>query len=83
MCFIFFTTGCNIIVLDYLHIPNFSSQACKFVGGDNNPQARDIVEEIKLAKCPEEAFRIGRSQQKRFPELVCLNIMLLFYSVKR
>ncbi|KAG2650893.1 hypothetical protein PVAP13_1NG239300 [Panicum virgatum] len=44
-------------------------QAHKFVGVDN-PQARTIVQEIKLAKSPEEAARIGRTRQKRFPELV-------------
>ncbi|KAG2658410.1 hypothetical protein PVAP13_1KG223300 [Panicum virgatum] len=44
-------------------------QAHKFVGVDN-PQARTIVHEIKLAKSPEEAARIGRTRQKQFPELV-------------
>nr|CAB3449768.1 unnamed protein product [Digitaria exilis] len=52
-------------------------QAHKFVGVDN-PQARTIVQDIKLAKSPEEAARIGRTRQKEFPELVCLNIMLSF-----
>jgi predicted NAD-dependent protein-ADP-ribosyltransferase YbiA (DUF1768 family) len=42
----------------------------------DNPEARTIVQEIKLAKSPEEAARIGRTRQKEFPELVCLNIML-------
>ncbi|KAK3154098.1 hypothetical protein QOZ80_2BG0185990 [Eleusine coracana subsp. coracana] len=44
-------------------------QAHKFVGVDN-PQARDIVQEIKQAKSPEEAARIGRTRQREFPELV-------------
>ncbi|KAF8659207.1 hypothetical protein HU200_058657 [Digitaria exilis] len=44
-------------------------QAHKFVGVDN-PQARTIVQDIKLAKSPEEAARIGRTRQKEFPELV-------------
>ncbi|KAJ1279089.1 hypothetical protein BS78_04G128800 [Paspalum vaginatum] len=44
-------------------------QAHKFVGV-NNDQARDIVQEIKLAKSPEEAARIGRTRQKQFRELV-------------
>ncbi|RCV06401.1 hypothetical protein SETIT_1G159500v2 [Setaria italica] len=44
-------------------------QAHKFVGVDN-PQARTIIQEIKLAKSPEEAARIGRTRQKEFPELV-------------
>lgn len=55
--------------------PNFFFQAHKFVGVDN-PQARDIVQEIKQAKSPEEAARIGRTRQREFPELVCLNILL-------
>ncbi|RLM78984.1 riboflavin biosynthesis protein PYRR, chloroplastic [Panicum miliaceum] len=44
-------------------------QAHKFIGMDN-PEARIIVQEIKLAKSPEEAARIGRTRQKEFPELV-------------
>ncbi|KAL6634345.1 hypothetical protein ACP70R_027016 [Stipagrostis hirtigluma subsp. patula] len=44
-------------------------QAHKFVGIDD-PQATDVVQEIKLAKSPEEAARIGRTRQREFPELV-------------
>ncbi|XP_021314969.1 riboflavin biosynthesis protein PYRR, chloroplastic isoform X1 [Sorghum bicolor] len=56
---------------DYFTWPTveYYYQAHKFVGVDN-PQARDIVQEIKLAKSPEEAARIGRTRQKGFPELV-------------
>ncbi|CAM0943059.1 unnamed protein product [Alopecurus aequalis] len=43
-------------------------QAHKFVGVDN-PQARDIAQEIKQARSPEEAARIGRTRQREFPEL--------------
>uniref|UniRef100_A0A453Q3B9 5-amino-6-(5-phosphoribosylamino)uracil reductase n=1 Tax=Aegilops tauschii subsp. strangulata TaxID=200361 RepID=A0A453Q3B9_AEGTS len=50
-------------------------QAHKFVGVDN-PQANDIVQEIKQARSPEEAARIGRTRQREFPELVYLNILL-------
>ncbi|XP_058102513.1 riboflavin biosynthesis protein PYRR, chloroplastic isoform X2 [Magnolia sinica] len=44
-------------------------QAHKFVGV-HDPMARDCVEQIKSAKCPEEAARIGRSMQRKHPELV-------------
>ncbi|GJN21053.1 hypothetical protein PR202_gb08499 [Eleusine coracana subsp. coracana] len=50
-------------------IPSVDPDAHKFVGVDN-PQARDIVQEIKQAKSPEEAARIGRTRQREFPELV-------------
>ncbi|KAK3157954.1 hypothetical protein QOZ80_2AG0130780 [Eleusine coracana subsp. coracana] len=56
---------------DYITWPTVEHyyQAHKFVGVDN-PQARDIVQEIKQAKSPEEAARIGRTRQREFPELV-------------
>ncbi|XP_006648632.1 riboflavin biosynthesis protein PYRR, chloroplastic [Oryza brachyantha] len=44
-------------------------QAHKFIGVDS-PQAREIIQEIKLAKSPEEAARIGRTRQREFQELV-------------
>ncbi|KQJ99464.1 riboflavin biosynthesis protein PYRR, chloroplastic isoform X2 [Brachypodium distachyon] len=44
-------------------------QAHKFVSVDN-PQARDIVQEIKQARSPEEAARIGRTRQRELPELI-------------
>ncbi|ONI05204.1 hypothetical protein PRUPE_6G362000 [Prunus persica] len=44
-------------------------QAQKFVGVDD-PVARDGVENIKSAKSPEEAARIGRSMQRQQPDLV-------------
>jgi diaminohydroxyphosphoribosylaminopyrimidine deaminase/5-amino-6-(5-phosphoribosylamino)uracil reductase len=50
-------------------------QAHKFVDVDN-PQASDVVQEIKQARSPEEAARIGRTRQREFPELVYLNILL-------
>ncbi|GJM85008.1 hypothetical protein PR202_ga00735 [Eleusine coracana subsp. coracana] len=56
----------HIFFLGYI---NIFFQAHKFVGVDN-PQARDIVQEIKQAKSPEEAARIGRTRQREFPELV-------------
>ncbi|TVU30101.1 hypothetical protein EJB05_21708, partial [Eragrostis curvula] len=49
--------------------PYETNIAHKFVGV-NNSQARDLVQEIKQAKSPEEAARIGRTQQREFPELV-------------
>lgn len=55
--------------------PSMFLQAHKFVGV-GNPQARTIIQEIKVAKSPEEAAIIGRTRQKVFPELVCLNIVL-------
>ncbi|XP_008775896.2 riboflavin biosynthesis protein PYRR, chloroplastic [Phoenix dactylifera] len=44
-------------------------QAHKFVGVDS-PQAKDFIEQIKLAKSPEEAARLGRKLQREHPELV-------------
>ncbi|OVA14785.1 CMP/dCMP deaminase [Macleaya cordata] len=44
-------------------------QAHKFVGV-NDPLARDCVEQIKSAKSPEEAARVGRTLQRRHPNLV-------------
>lgn len=36
----------------------------------NDPVAQDCVENIKSAKSPEEAARIGRSMQRKRPDLV-------------
>ncbi|XP_050142533.1 riboflavin biosynthesis protein PYRR, chloroplastic-like isoform X4 [Malus sylvestris] len=47
-------------------------QAQKFVGVDD-PVAQDCVENIKSAKSPEEAARIGRSMQRKHPDLVRLD----------
>ncbi|XP_031375769.1 riboflavin biosynthesis protein PYRR, chloroplastic-like isoform X2 [Punica granatum] len=44
-------------------------QAHKYVGVDN-PQAQQYVEEIRSAKSPEEAARMGRLVQRRHPDLV-------------
>ncbi|TKY65346.1 Riboflavin biosynthesis protein PYRR [Spatholobus suberectus] len=44
-------------------------QAHKFVGVDD-PLAQDCVERIKSAKSPEEAARIGRSMQRKKPDLI-------------
>lgn len=44
-------------------------QAQKFVGLKNQA-ARDCVEEIKFAKSPEEAARMGRTLQRQCPDLV-------------
>lgn len=44
-------------------------QAHKFVGV-NNPEARNYVEDIKSAKSPEEAARMGRTLQRQRPDLV-------------
>ncbi|URE11661.1 RibD C-terminal domain [Musa troglodytarum] len=44
-------------------------QAHKFVGVDN-PLAKDAVEQIKMAKSPEEASRLGRKLQRQHPEVV-------------
>ncbi|XP_073117919.1 riboflavin biosynthesis protein PYRR, chloroplastic isoform X4 [Elaeis guineensis] len=44
-------------------------QAHKFVGVES-PLARDFIEQIKLAKSPEEAARLGRKLQREHPELV-------------
>lgn len=44
-------------------------QAHKFVGV-NDPVARDFVEDIKSAKSPEEAARMGRTIQRQHPDLV-------------
>nr|XP_029117464.1 riboflavin biosynthesis protein PYRR, chloroplastic isoform X3 [Elaeis guineensis] len=43
-------------------------QAHKFVGVES-PLARDFIEQIKLAKSPEEAARLGRKLQREHPEL--------------
>ncbi|CAL9092491.1 unnamed protein product [Musa acuminata var. zebrina] len=44
-------------------------QAHKFVGVDN-PLAKDAFEQIKMAKSPEEASRLGRKLQRQRPEVV-------------
>ncbi|KAI4381141.1 hypothetical protein MLD38_007249 [Melastoma candidum] len=44
-------------------------QAHKFVGVENS-KAQQWVDQIKSAKSPEEAARIGRSAQRRHPDLV-------------
>ncbi|KAL6970726.1 hypothetical protein U1Q18_030418 [Sarracenia purpurea var. burkii] len=44
-------------------------QAHKFVGVDN-PAARNSVENIRSAKSPEEAARMGRIMQRQNPDLV-------------
>ncbi|KAL6516796.1 hypothetical protein OROHE_018084 [Orobanche hederae] len=44
-------------------------QAHKFVGLDN-PIAKKCLEEIKNAKSPEEAARLGRRTQRQHPDLV-------------
>lgn len=44
-------------------------QAHKFVGV-NDPVARDFVKDIKSAKSPEEAARMGRTIQRQHPDLV-------------
>ncbi|XP_027353545.1 riboflavin biosynthesis protein PYRR, chloroplastic isoform X2 [Abrus precatorius] len=44
-------------------------QAHKFIGLDN-PSAKACVERIKSAKSPEEAARIGRSMQRKHPDLI-------------
>ncbi|XP_012085769.1 riboflavin biosynthesis protein PYRR, chloroplastic isoform X2 [Jatropha curcas] len=44
-------------------------QAHKFLGV-NDPVAKDCIEKIKSAKSPEEAARMGRSMQRRHPDLV-------------
>nr|XP_018683346.1 PREDICTED: riboflavin biosynthesis protein PYRR, chloroplastic isoform X2 [Musa acuminata subsp. malaccensis] len=44
-------------------------QAHKFVGVDN-PLAKDAFEQIKMAKSPEEASRLGRKLQRQHPEVV-------------
>jgi predicted NAD-dependent protein-ADP-ribosyltransferase YbiA (DUF1768 family) len=46
-------------------------QAHKFVGV-NDPLARECVEKIKSAKSPEEAARMGRTMEKKRPDLVWL-----------
>ncbi|EEC73147.1 hypothetical protein OsI_07177 [Oryza sativa Indica Group] len=62
-------------------------QAHKFIGVDD-PQAREIVQEIKLAKSPEEAARIGRTRQREFQELVrpdwdSIKIEVMYRATKR
>ncbi|KAM7279590.1 hypothetical protein ACFE04_006724 [Oxalis oulophora] len=44
-------------------------QAHKYIGVDD-PAARDCVERIRCAKSPEEAARMGRSFQRRHPDIV-------------
>ncbi|XP_028548303.1 riboflavin biosynthesis protein PYRR, chloroplastic isoform X5 [Dendrobium catenatum] len=44
-------------------------QAQKFLGVDN-PLAKGLIEQIKSARSPEEAARIGRKVQREQPELV-------------
>ncbi|XP_028107888.1 riboflavin biosynthesis protein PYRR, chloroplastic isoform X2 [Camellia sinensis] len=44
-------------------------QAHKFVGV-NDPVARNCVEDIRSAKSPEEAARMGRTMQRQHPDLV-------------
>ncbi|WCJ21981.1 Riboflavin biosynthesis protein PYRR chloroplastic [Euphorbia peplus] len=44
-------------------------QAHKFQGVDD-PGAKDCIEKIKSAKSPEEAARMGRSMQRKCPDLV-------------
>ncbi|CAI8613276.1 unnamed protein product [Vicia faba] len=44
-------------------------QAHKFVGVDDTA-ARDCIERIKSSKSPEEAARMGRSMQKKRPDLI-------------
>ncbi|RYR60940.1 hypothetical protein Ahy_A04g018028 isoform C [Arachis hypogaea] len=44
-------------------------QAHKFIGMDDT-LARDSIEKIKSAKSPEEAAKIGRSMQRKRPDLV-------------
>ncbi|GMP21873.1 hypothetical protein CsSME_00000119 [Camellia sinensis var. sinensis] len=47
-------------------------QAHKFVGV-NDPVARNCVEDIRSAKSPEEAARMGRTMQRQHPDLVRSN----------
>ncbi|KAK9138624.1 hypothetical protein Sjap_009218 [Stephania japonica] len=56
---------------DYITWPSVEHyyQAHKFVGV-NDRQARDCIEQIKSAKSPEEAARVGRSMQRKRPDLV-------------
>lgn len=44
-------------------------QANKFVGV-NNPVAKKVLDDIKSAKSPEEAARLGRKIQRQHPDLV-------------
>lgn len=43
--------------------------------------ARDCVENIKSAKSPEEAARIGRSMQRQHPDLVWFYIDLIDFKL--
>ncbi|KAL7148794.1 hypothetical protein ABFS83_06G203300 [Erythranthe nasuta] len=56
---------------DYYSWPSVEHyyQAYKFVGLDD-PVARNCLEEIKNAKSPEEAARLGRKTQRQRPDLV-------------
>ncbi|KAK9141133.1 hypothetical protein Scep_010814 [Stephania cephalantha] len=56
---------------DYITWPSVEHyyQAHKFVGV-NDPHARDCIEQIKSAKSPEESARVGRSMQRKRPDLV-------------
>lgn len=47
-------------------------QANKFVGV-NNPVAKKVLDNIKSAKSPEEAARLGRKIQRQHPDLVLLS----------
>lgn len=59
---------------DYVTWPSVEHyyQAHKFMGV-NDPLAREYVEKIKSAKSPEEAARIGRTIEKKRPDLVQAN----------
>lgn len=46
-----------------------TTQAQKFVGVDD-PVARNCLDDIKHARSPEEAARIGRRMQRQRPDLV-------------
>ena len=51
-------------------------QAHKFVGV-NDPAARNCVEDIRSAKSPEEAARMGRTMERQCPDLVWLQILVV------
>ncbi|CAA7396128.1 unnamed protein product [Spirodela intermedia] len=62
-------------------------QAQKFTGVDD-PLAVGFVEQIKVANSPEEAARIGRSVQRKYPNLVhpkwdSLKIDVMYRALKR
>lgn len=50
---------------------SYHFQANKFEGV-NNPLAKEFIQQIKSAKSPEEAARLGRKLQRQHPEMVCL-----------